>query len=134
MSQRLHSNTTYEYNCPVGARNDRLSAWFWTIRMCLHMIAVACVYNLYTEQYSCINACAKIIPSHIYCLSYAIPHVMIMLYIVYLILCKFSAPFGLSTCCIVVLSNYLSLINLATVLHTTIIYYCSISTARGSAL
>ena len=131
MSQRLHSNATYEYNC---LRNDRLSAWFWTIRMCLHMIAVAYVYNLYTKQYTCINACANIIPSYIYCLSYTIPHVMIILYIiVYLILCKFSASFGLSTCCIVVLSNYHSLINLATVLHT-IIYYCSIRTAEGSAL
>ena len=38
MSRRLHSNATYEYNYPVGARNNWLivSAWSQTIRMYLH--------------------------------------------------------------------------------------------------
>ena len=34
MNQRLHSDATYEYSYPVGARN--VSAWLLTIRMCLH--------------------------------------------------------------------------------------------------
>ena len=45
VSQKLHSNTMYEYSYPVKARNDRLSAWIYGLYTCIY-IAVACVYNL----------------------------------------------------------------------------------------
>ena len=45
VSQRLHSNTTYEHNYPVGARNDRLSVRICELYTCVY-IAVACVYNV----------------------------------------------------------------------------------------
>ena len=47
MSQRLHSNYTYEWRYPVGARNDRLSGWFWTIRICLQ--SHACIISVHVH-------------------------------------------------------------------------------------
>ena len=99
----------------LGARNDQLSTWICGLYARIY-IAVACV--LHRHSIVCIR---KVIPSHIsrlkLCSTSWDDNVII--------LCKFSAPFGFSTC-IVVLSNYhCSLIILLQYFTLLRIHHCS---------
>ena len=104
MSQRLHSNATYKYSYPVGARNGRLWVCGRGLYACVY-IGGTCLHRRHMRVYHCVT---HAVPCYTW---------------------KFSTPFGLSTCCIVVLGiHHRSLVILLP-------YYshCSII-AEGSAL